>query len=163
MNNLKIYNFIESYGARCIKLNFALISNFRLNKISDLQDTSNNYFLLPLRAGKLKIISHLGNFALENKDIEYHIHGTGITFTLDEIKYSFEYFPQVNNNNIPIFSISSIYDYIETIYENIEQDVFMKIMNKLVDDKRIIKIYEHGFSFYIPELEVTQIINYQGI
>lgn len=154
MNSLKIYNFIEAYGGKCIELNSAFVSNYNLSKASELQDT--DYLLLPLRATKLKVINHMGNFYFKNKDIEYHVHGTGITFTLDEIKYSFEYLPQTNNRNTPIFSISSIYDYMKVVYGYIEQDKFTEVMNELVDKKLITKIDEYGFSFYIPHLELSK-------
>lgn len=157
MDNSKIYNFIESYGAKCIKLNFALISNFKLNEILELQDV--NHFVLPLRAGKLKIISHVGNFILENEDVEYHIHGTGITFTINEIKYSFNFEP-IKESILPVFSISSLYDYITLVYKKMNHNDFTAIINQLVEKRLLVNIHENVLSYYIPQLELSK-NNYQ--
>ncbi|WP_294281695.1 hypothetical protein [uncultured Chryseobacterium sp.] len=147
MNYVKIYKFIENYKTKCVELNSALILNFNLNKLPELQGT--DYFILPLRANKLKVINHIDNFCIEDKNIRYHIHGAGMTFTCDEIMYSFEYLPRVNNKNIPIFSVSSIYDYIKIVYRHIEQYEFLEIINNFIQEKLLIKIDEHTFSFYI--------------
>lgn len=157
MDNSKIYNFIESYGAKCIKLNFALISNFKLNEILDLQDI--NHFILPIRASKLKIIGHVGNFILENENVEYHIHGTGITFTVNEIKYSFNFEP-IKESILPVFSISSLYDYITLVYKKMNHNDFAAIINQLVGKRLLINIHENVLSYYIPQLEFSK-NNYQ--
>ena len=157
MGTSKIYNFIESYGAKCIKLNFALISNFNLNVILDLQDI--NHFALPLRASNLKIISHVGNFILENEDVEYHIHGTGITFTINEIKYSFNIEP-VKEKILPVFSISSLYDYITLVYKKMSHNDFTAVINQLVEERLLINIHQNVLSYYLPQLEFSK-NNYQ--
>jgi len=157
MDNSKIYNFIESYGIKCVKLNFALISYYKLNEISDLQDI--NHFALPLRANRLKMISHLGNFILENQDVQYHIHGTGITFTINEIEYSFNFEP-IKENILPVFSISSLYDYITIVYKKVSHNDFTVIINQLVEKRLLINIHENVLSYYIPHLEFPK-NNYQ--
>lgn len=153
MKNLNIYNSIEFYGSKCIELNSVLISKFSLNTNSDLQDI--NYLLLPFRASRLKIINYKGSFISENQSVEYHIHGTGITFYLNEIKYSFNFEP-INGNIQPIFSISSLYDYITLIYKKMDHNDFTEIIAQLIDKKLLINIHEKAMSYYIPKLELPK-------
>lgn len=154
MNYHKLYNEIKEYALKCVFYNERLIISYQLQNIPELIDY--NHFVLPIAAVKKKIIIYKDFFTVNQTDVEYHIHGTGVTFTFDEIRYSFQYFPQIENKNIPIFSISSIYDYMKVVYGYIEQDKFTEVMNELVDEKLITKIDEHGFSFYIPELELSK-------
>lgn len=154
MKNSKIYNLIESYGTKCIELNFGLISNLKLNENSDLKDI--NYFLLPLRASKLKIINHIGSFILQNKNVEYHIHGTGITFYLNEIKYSFNLEPTNPKNIQPIFSISELYDYIILFFEEMNHNKFIEIITQFVNEGLLVKVHEDVLSYYIPHLELSK-------
>lgn len=157
MDNSEIYNFIESYGAKCIKLNFALISNFKLNEILDLQDI--NHFILPQRASKLKIISHVGNIIVENENVEYLIHGTGITFTINKIKYSFNIEP-IKEKILPVFSISSLYDYITLVYKKMSHNDFTAVINQLVEERFLINIHQNVLTYYLPQLEFSK-NNYQ--
>lgn len=150
MNYHKLYNEIKEYAFKCMSYNEHLILDYQLQNIPEL--SGYNHFVLPIAAVKKKIIIYKGFFSINHTIVEYHLHGTGVTFTFNEIRYSFQYFPQIGNENIPIFSISPIYDYIKIVFGYIEQDKFTGIMNKLVDEKLIIKIDEVGFSFYIPHL-----------
>lgn len=150
MNNLNIYNSIEFYGSKCIELNFALISKFGLNTNSDLQNI--DYLLLPFRASRLKIINYKGSFILGNQNLEYHIHGTGITFNLNEVRYSFNFEP-INGHITPVFSISSLYDYIILVYKKIDHKDFTNAITQLTDEGLLINIHEKAMSYYIPQLE----------
>lgn len=154
MNYHKLYNEIKEYALKCVCYNEHLIINYQLQNIPELSDY--NHFVLPIAAVKKRLIVYRNFFSVNQTNIEYHVHGTGVTFTFNKIRYSFQYFPKIGNENIPIFSISSVYDYIKIVYGYIEQDKFTEIMNELVDEKLITKIDEYGFSFYIPKLELSK-------
>ncbi|WPO81907.1 hypothetical protein SD427_14180 [Chryseobacterium sp. JJR-5R] len=155
MINLKLHNLIKEYALNCIRFNDLLISQFNLNNKNELENT--DYFVLPLRAYKLRIIENKKKIKVGNgEQLEYQIHGTGITFIFNNINYSFEYFPRIDDKSIPIFSISTIYEYIKIIYKNIEQEKFIEIINNLVSKELIIKTDESGFSFYLPDLKSSE-------
>ncbi|MBK1897371.1 DUF6896 domain-containing protein [Chryseobacterium paridis] len=155
MNNLKLYNLIKEYAANCARFNNLLILKFNLNNRSELENI--NHFILPLRAAKLKIIEAKKSLVIDNnKELEYHIHGTGITFKFNGLNYSFDYFPVINEQYKMNFSISAIYDFINTISENIEESSFMGLINQLIDKGLITKIYGNGFSFYISDIELSE-------
>lgn len=150
----KLIDWIKKLHHSCIKLNNNLIKHYELDKNEILSNYE--YFELPIVAVKHKIIPRQGEFKYGNEQIvNYHIHGTGITFFIEEVKIFFEYYPKISPERKPILGLTKIFDFICSSNPNDDLCNLQEIQNNLVllfQDKTLTRIDENYFEFYLNEL-----------
>ncbi len=102
-----------------------------------------------------KIIPRMGEFAIGDVTIYYHVHGSGYTFYAGETKLIFNVYPKIDGRCKIFFSCYSIASYIRSVkgdskFTNV--DFISGLMQTLYKDGYLCKQFEGFESYYIPSL-----------
>lgn len=146
--NLTIW--IKKLHNICMELNASLISFYKLDEYNVLSTYDN--FVLPAAAVLHKIIPRQGVFKYKDNVANYHVHGGGITFLVENVKVSFGYFPQLSSNIKPILGLSRIFDFISSSAPNddlYDQQFIENNLLILFQDNILTRLYEDYLEFYL--------------
>jgi len=155
LNKNDIINWVKKLNHFCINLNNYLIKFYELDRNELLSDY--DFFELPLVAAKHKIIPRQAEIIYDfdnKKNLNYHIHGTGITFFLEEVKIFFEYYPKTSPERKPILGLIKVFDFIFSSNPDENLCTLQEIQDYLIllfQDKTLIRIDENYFEFYLNE------------
>jgi hypothetical protein len=144
-----LLRWIHQFHDTCLALNEELIRSFKLNDQPLL--VGRDRFSLPSSAVRQKVIPRWGS--LQQQPVTYHLHGTGITFVIEErISVSFEYYPRVSAVDTPLWGCYKVAQFIRSTdpLHLLGDATFLRDSAlALVQEGLLGRVDDHFFQFYL--------------
>jgi hypothetical protein len=143
--------WIQKFHATCLALNEELIQSFKLDE--ELLLVGRDRFGFPALAVRQKLLPRQGS--LQQQPVTYHLHGTGITFVVEEqVRVSFEYYPRVSFVATPLWGCYGVAEFIrstEPLHPLGDETLIQPYVVELLQEGRVGRVDDCSFQFYLVQ------------